>query len=151
MTSAVPAGGLTAWSHQRPVVSRSRLALAAFEALPSEAAVLDTNGVILMVNESWRQFGRDNGAGAACGAGVDYLRTCETSARGGDQIAAAVAASLIAVLSGHAPEAALDYPCHAPQEERWFHLSIRPLTGQRRVLVLHERLPGHPALTGSPA
>lgn len=124
-----------------PELRRSRLALAAFDVLPSEAAVLDTSGVILMVNEAWRRFGRENGAGAVCGPGVDYLRTCQRSAASGDHVAAAVAAALTAVLSGHAPEAALDYPCHSPRDQRWFHLSIRPLHGQRRLLVLHDPLP----------
>ena len=129
--------------------------MAAFDVLPSEAAVLDTNGVILLVNESWRRFGRENGAGAACGAGVDYLRTCERSAASGDHVAAAVTAALTAVLSGHAAEAALDYPCHSPEQERWFHLSIRPLKGQRRLLVLHDQLPAErvqvlPAIVPSP-
>ena len=125
----------------RSALRRSRLALAAFDTLPSEAAVLDANGVILLVNEAWRRFGRDNGAGAGCGAGSDYLRTCRRSAASGDHVAAAVSAALAAVLSGHAPEAGLDYPCHSPEQQRWFHLSIRPLPGQHRLLVLHDLLP----------
>ena len=40
-----------------------RLEVAAFDALASEAAVLDGDGVVLLVNEAWREFGRQNGAG----------------------------------------------------------------------------------------
>ena len=120
--------------------SRSLLASAAFDVLPSEAAVLDSGGVILLVNEAWRRFGRDNGAGAACGVGIDYLRTCDRAAASGDDVAGAVAAALTAVLAGHAPEAALDYPCHSPSEQRWFHMTVRPFAGGRRALVLHDRL-----------
>ena len=137
----VTAAGPARSPGRRPQV-RSRLAAAAFDALPSEAAVLDRDGVILVVNEAWRRFGRDNGAGSACGAGVDYLRTCQRSASAGDEVAAAVHAALTAVLDGHAPAACLDYPCHSPTERRWFRLTVRPMPDRVRILVLHDRLTG---------
>ena len=121
-------------------VGRSVRAGAAFDLLPGVGAVLDSSGVILLVNESWRRFGRENGAGAACGVGINYLRTCDRAAESGDEIAAVVSAVLTAVLAGHAPKAALDYPCHSPSEQRWFHLTGRPLAGGCRTLVLHDRL-----------
>ena len=55
-------------------------------------------------------------------------------------------AALTAVLSGHAAEAGLDYPCHSPEQQRWFHLSIRPLQGHHRLLVLHDQLPAERVL-----
>ena len=100
-------------------LGRSLLAGAAFDVLPGVGAVLDSSGVILLVNESWRRFGRENGAGAACGVGIDYLRTCDRAAESGDEVAGVVSAALTAVLAGHAPKAALDYPCHSPSEQRW--------------------------------
>ena len=125
-------------------LGRTLLAGAAFDVIPGVGAVLDSSGVILLVNESWRRFGRENGAGAACGVGIDYLRTCDRAAESGDELAGVVSAALTAVLAGHAPEAALDYPCHSPSEQRWFHLTVRPLAGGRRVLVLHDRLLAQP-------
>ena len=133
-------------SGRRPQV-RSRLAAAAFDALPSEAAVLDRDGVILVVNEAWRRFGRENGAGSACGAGVDYLGTCQRSADTGDEVAATVHAALTAVLDGHAPAASLNYPCHSASQRRWFRLTVRLMPDRVRVLVLHDQLTGDPAHT----
>ena len=128
-------------------LGRAALAGAAFDVLPGVGAVLDSTGVILLVNESWRRFGRENGAGAACGVGIDYLRTCDRAAESGDEVAGVVRAALTAVLAGHAPEAALDYACHSPSEQRWVHMTVRPLAGGRRALVLHDRLlaPPRPA------
>lgn len=143
---ARPDGAVPPARERHPFLGRSLLAGAAFDVLPSEAAVLDSSGVILLVNEAWRRFGRENGAGAACGVGIDYLRTCERAAESGDEVAAVVGAALEAVLAGHAPEAALDYACHSPSERRWFHLSVRPLVGGRRVVVLHDRLLAPPGL-----
>jgi hypothetical protein len=132
-------------SQRHPPLSRSVLGGAAFDVLPTEGAVLDSSGAILLVNEAWRRFGRENGAGSACGVGVNYLTTCERAAESGDEIAAVVRAALTAVLAAHAPEAGLDYPCHSPSEQRWFHLTVRPLAGGRRVVVLHDRLQVPPA------
>ena len=133
-------GAVAPATERHGFLGRTRLAGAAFDVLPAEAAVIDSSGVILLVNESWRRFGRESGAGAACGVGIDYLRTCDRAAESGDEVAGVVSAALTAVLAGHAPEAALDYPCHSPSEQRWFRLTVRPLPGRRRFLVLHDRL-----------
>jgi len=95
---------------------------------------------VVLVNEAWREFGRQNGAGAACGVGSDYLQVCERSAADGDEIAAVVEAAIRAVLEGHAPRAALDYPCHSPTQERWFSLRAQPLISHRFVLVQHDEV-----------
>lgn len=123
-------------------MNRARLAVAAFDALPSEAVVLDGDGVLLLANEAWREFGRRNGAGAVCGPGADYLGVCARSAADGDPVAGLVGAALRAVLDGHSAGASLDYPCHSPTRRRWFHLRVRPLPGQHRVLVLHDDISG---------
>jgi len=121
-------------------VTGGELAAAAFDALASEAAVLDGNGVVVLVNEAWRDFGRQNGAGPACGVGSDYLRVCARSAEDGDEIAAVVEAAIRAVLEGHAPRAALDYPCHSPTQERWYSLRVSPLGEPQGVLVQHDEI-----------
>jgi diguanylate cyclase (GGDEF)-like protein len=121
-------------------VAAGRLAAAAFDALASEAAILDSDGVVVMVNEAWREFGRQNGASASCGVGSDYLGVCERSAADGDEIAGVVEAAVRAVLEGHAPRAALDYPCHSPAQERWFSLRAQPVLAHRWVLVQHDEI-----------
>lgn len=120
--------------------TRSKLALtaAAFDAWPSECAVLAPDGTILLVNEAWRRYGDENGAGALCGPGADYLRVTQRAADTGDDVAGVVLASLTAVLSGNAPRARLDYPCHSPDQQRWFRLTAEPLPGRPEVLVVHD-------------
>ena len=103
------------------------LAAAAFDALPTQAVVLDADGVVVLVNEAWRASGRQAGAGPGCGVGVSYVDVCARAAARGDELAGVVEAALRAVLGGHAPRAELDYPCHTPCEQRWFHLVARPL------------------------
>lgn len=117
----------------------SRLAAAAFEAMPSEAAVLDATGIIVLVNETWRDFGRRNGADeATCGVGRNYLDACQRAADSGDVVAAAAYAAVAAVLNGDTDATRLDYPCHSPSQQRWYQLRCQSLPGQHRALVLHD-------------
>ena len=118
-------------------LSTMSLAAAAFDASPSVAAVLTPEGTILIVNRAWRQYGRDNGAGSRCGVGTNYLDVTARSAAAGDELAAAVSAALEAVLGGHAAEARFDYPCHAPDRQRWFRLQAVPLMNRGGLLVVH--------------
>lgn len=102
----------------------SRRAL--IQSLPAHIALLDANGVIVEVNEQWRQFdsagqhGRDH-----VGLGSNYIQVCESE--GG---APTVAAGLRDVLSGRRESFMLEYPCHTPDMERWFRVMVTPLAGE---------------------
>lgn len=107
--------------------------------MPSEAAILDETGTLILVNQAWRDFGSDNGAGSTtCGVGSNYLDVCRHAASNGDPIASAAHAALTAVLHGHTDPARLDYPWHSPTQQRWYQLRAHPLPGPHRVLVLHD-------------
>lgn len=94
-------------------------------------AVLDAGGVIVAVNEAWRQFAIENGAPAlaAHSVGLNYLASCTGAST--EPTAVRAAEGLRAVLAGERPDFQLDYPCHAPDRSRWFHLRITPLKGRR--------------------
>ncbi len=121
-------------------MTKRQLALttATFDAWPSECAVLAPDGMVLAVNAAWRTFAEQNGAGARCGPGTNYLDVTDRAAASGDEVAATVAAALSAVFSGNAPTARIDYPCHSPQQQRWFRLNARPLPRRHGVLLVHD-------------
>ena len=112
------------------------VARSVFDAWTSRVAVLAADGTIEVVNRAWERFAIDNGA-----VGVNYLEVCERAAAT-DQTATAALDGLRQVLAGALPEYTLEYPCHAPSEERWFRLSARPLTvaGETRLLVVHDNV-----------
>jgi hypothetical protein len=107
------------------------------DALAGNVAVLGPDGVIECVNQSWREFAQHNGAPgmATCGPGTDYLGVCRRSALS-DHGALVVLQGLSAVLDGSSPAFVSEYPCDAPQQQRWFRLHAAPMTGGR-VLVTH--------------
>ncbi|MBP2291996.1 chemotaxis protein CheB [Azospirillum rugosum] len=91
--------------------------------LPEHVAVIDSDGIITMVNAAWRSFGEANGAPALerCGPGTNYLQVC-TAQEGedGEDIARAVNEGLRKILNGEISHFTIEYPCHSDTEERWF-------------------------------
>jgi signal transduction histidine kinase len=113
---------------------RSALATAAFDALPAQVAVLDDDGEILATNLAWRSFGEANDLAEAEMVGENYLAACDAA---DDPDAAAAADGIRAVLSGERETFTLEYPCHSPDERRWFTMRAIALPGGDRVLVMH--------------
>ncbi len=104
---------------------------AILNALPAHIVLLDPNGVIVSVNESWRQLAGSNAlAHRAQGIGLNYLAVCD-GARGEDaKTAHAVAAGIRAVLRGTTRRFSVEYPCDTPAGRSWFLLTVVPLDEQ---------------------
>ncbi len=112
--------------------------------LSAHVAVLDHNGVIISVNDSWRTFARGNDApvNLVNPIGVNYLDVCHRSSglHHGEE-ASAVETGIRAVLRGEQPSFLREYPCHSPYEPRWFQLRVTPLQGSRSGAVIsHESI-----------
>ncbi len=100
-----------------------------------EIAVLDRDGVIRVVNESWLRFSEENSAcsgqpAPGTGVGANYLSICRRSDGTPSEEAAEICAGIRAVLCGQNSRYELEYPCHSPQQERWFSMSVTPLEGE---------------------
>ncbi|KTG07771.1 hypothetical protein AUR64_02735 [Haloprofundus marisrubri] len=110
---------------------------AAFDALPTQIAVLDDIGDIVYTNEAWRSFGESNGiAEPSHTLGVNYLDVCLTS---DDEHATTAATGIDAVLRGEQSQFSFEYPCHGPDEKRWFTMRAIQFDygSEQYVLVLH--------------
>jgi hypothetical protein len=129
-------------SHLR--AGRQRAAF--LDELPEEAAVVEGSGTIVAVNEAWRRFAKDNGADPCeVSEGANYLGVC-AGARGElSEYARSFAEGLRSVLRGTEERFALEYPCHSPQEKRWFVGSVGRLADGDAplALVAHENVTGH--------
>jgi hypothetical protein len=104
----------------------------ALDAADAPIAVLDGDGTIIGVNAAWLRFGAENGRPDA---GTDRGARYPTGAVVG----------LDEVLAGRLASCSIVYPCHSPDEERWFRL-IGVVVGHdpARVLVIHRRLADAP-------
>jgi two-component system CheB/CheR fusion protein len=114
------------------------------DALPAHVAVLDRVGIIRSVNRAWREFAGRNGdpLGCSLGVGADYLATCRAAADT-DEYARRALQALTDVLTGRREVFVMAYPCHAPTEERWFLMHIKPLGGlESGAVVSHLNVTG---------
>ncbi len=126
-----------------PEEARANLRMALDE-ITDNAAVLDAQGVIVMVNLAWRRYALaysplPGQMPSNTDVGSNYL---EVSARGCDdtpESASKAINGIRSVLSGKAEAFSLRYPCHTPQQQFWFTMKVTPLDweGQRGVLVTH--------------
>ncbi|MEO8159743.1 MAG: GAF domain-containing protein, partial [Betaproteobacteria bacterium] len=120
--------------------SKAARQTAILNALPAHVALLDTEGVITSVNEAWQRFASANMLqGPADAIGLNYLGICESARGEGSSEAAHVAAGIRAVLDGSAKRFSIEYPCHSPAEQRWFLLTVTPLSNERLTgaVVMH--------------
>lgn len=113
---------------------------AILNALPAHIAVLDSQGVIVSVNDAWRRFADANALhGPRDGLGSDYLRVCDRAWGAHSDEAAQVATGIRAVLQEGLARFSIEYPCHSPTEQRWFLMTVTPLDEARAIgaVVMH--------------
>lgn len=102
---------------------------AILNSVAAEICVLDHDGTILEVNEPWRHFALENSIepgkpGLGSGVGTNYLAACNADA-GID--AKKAHDGIQSVLDGRLPSFSMEYPCHSPQQQRWFLMNVTPL------------------------
>jgi len=116
------------------------------DALTSPVVVLDDKGTIIAVNQSWKQFGENNGAAADLveGIGWNYFDMCRRASAADGGSATQVLEGLQSLLEGRAAVFDLEYECHSPTERRWFLLRAVPvLEGRPGLVVSHIDITRH--------
>lgn len=116
---------------------------AVLESLLVEISVLDRNGEILAVNESWMRFARKNNAADKdrIGQGANYIEVCKKSSRAGSREAKAALEGITSVLQGRRDRFEFEYGCHSPTERRWYLMIVTPFKGRKGgVIVTHRNI-----------
>ena len=115
------------------------------DALGAHIAVLDSKGTITHVNAAWRDFARNNGDPQLehTGPGANYFKATVVGPHNDDPIASRAVRGLRDVLSGVQREFTLEYPCHSPNEERWFVMHVSAIDGETPgAVVSHINITG---------
>ena len=113
------------------------------DSLSSHVAVLDPQGEIIIVNQSWRDFAAENGVSSEhVSEGVNYLSVCANAIGENSEEAVSFAEGIRTVISGESDSFSMEYPCHSPNERRWFVGTVTPFleVPPRRVVVSHENI-----------
>jgi len=112
--------------------------------ISAHTAVLNADGSIIAVNESWRVFAEQNsaptGLAPRTGVGTNYLQVCDESAARGCAEAEVAATGIRQVLNGATERFSLEYPCHSPETQRWFLMSVTRLDSHSGVVVAHANI-----------
>ena len=109
------------------------------DALSEHIAVLNSAGVITLVNTAWRKFAEANGDPELVhsGPGVNYLEVCkDIHEPPNDPTALSAQRGVREVLEGRRSHFSLEYPCHSPTEERWFVMHVSTVGGEQPGAVV---------------
>lgn len=116
---------------------------ATVDALTDHVAILDREGRILAVNEAWRRFAKSNGLRCPnwC-VGRNYVEVCEHAVGADSERAVEMANAMRSIARGELNSYCLEYPCHSPEEQRWFTVNVTRFgEGEAvRLVVAHENI-----------
>jgi hypothetical protein len=103
------------------------LAQAALNFVSPLTAILNTDGVIILVNSAWRSaamlYPKLKGGSLGC-EGVNYLAVCEKAMGPGSEEANKVARAIRAVNADYSKIFTSQYPCHSNGDKRWFEVKV---------------------------
>jgi hypothetical protein len=103
------------------------LAQAALNFVSPLTAILNTEGIIILVNSAWRSaamlYPKLKGGSLGC-EGVNYLAVCEKAMGSGSIEANKVARAIRAVNADYSKIFTSQYPCHSNGDKRWFEVKV---------------------------
>jgi PAS domain S-box-containing protein len=105
---------------------------ALLDSVQAHIAILDKNGVIVSVNDAWKEFAESNRTKSGqlpdnIDVGANYLAVCRDSSGEFSEQAAVALDGIRSVLNGSVRSFSLEYPCHSPDIQRWFIMTVEPL------------------------
>ncbi|MBU0622851.1 MAG: sensor domain-containing diguanylate cyclase [Gammaproteobacteria bacterium] len=105
--------------------------------LEEQIAVIDQSGTIIDVNDAWTDFGIENGLSSGTASiGANYFKVLSNSAVGGDALADEAAHGIRDVVDGKREVFQFEYPCHSPNEKRWFMMRVARLKNAQTALFV---------------
>jgi len=125
---------------ENSLLESERFLKSVIDGLSDHIAVLDDQGIILLTNCAYRDFGVKNcTAPSAVASGTNYLAVCDSASGDHSEEAKLFARGIREVISGKRQSFEMEYSCHSPDEKRWFIGRVTPVTcdGCRRVIVAH--------------
>jgi len=111
--------------------------------MSAHVAILDEQGQIIETNRSWQEYALQNGMRNSFDSiGANYLTICEAASEHPDDDAGRVARGILRVLAGELDEFLTQYPCHSPDQKRWYAVRVVPYRDKQvhRVIVTHENI-----------
>jgi PAS domain-containing protein len=108
------------------------------DSLKTNVCVVDADGMITAVNQAWMVFAAENGASddTSLGVGSNYFAVCAAAAEL-SEVNRLIYDGLLDVLHGRQKQFEIEYPCHAPDRERWYLMRVVPLKSEPGLVISH--------------
>jgi diguanylate cyclase (GGDEF)-like protein len=110
-------------------------------ALPAHIALLDAQGLIVSVNDTWRRFAAANFTKEKrkFEIGANYLEVCDQSMREGSSGIGSPSTTIREVLDGSKKSFSLEYRCDSKSQQCWYLLTVTPLAddSENGAIVMH--------------
>ncbi|MEO8085738.1 MAG: PAS domain S-box protein [Bacteroidota bacterium] len=111
--------------------------------LSAHIAVIDENGTIIAVNKAWDDFAKANGATSLerVSVGSNYFEVCKRAIEKGELYAAQSLAGIQSIFKKEKQYFEMEYPCHSPDEQRWFTLRVKNFGSDiQKVVIAHQNI-----------
>lgn len=122
---------------------------ATLDTVKNNIAVVDSEFNIVFTNKAWNDFGKENGCiSIQDWDGVNYFTPCLHSALDGDEFCIKAVKLFDKLRNGKINEFQLEYPCHSPNEDRWFNMEVTLLVLQKQkyYVISHQNITARVAL-----
>jgi two-component sensor histidine kinase len=129
---------------KRKHIDSELFAKATLDAVSAHICVLDKTGIIVAVNQAWKDFYDRNHPKEKhpdYSIGVNYLGICHTATGPFSEEALEMADGITRVMNGECDEFTLEYPCHSETEKRWFQARVTRFHGHsKNTVIAHETI-----------
>lgn len=108
------------------------------DSITEHIVVIDENGSIQFVNNSWISYGTKNNCAVSDDwRGINYLEECDKAASVGDEFGSNAGNGIRSVINERNDIFCFEYPCHSPDVKRWFMMRATPFyAGSKRYFVI---------------
>lgn len=112
------------------------------DSITEHIVVIEEHGRILFFNRAWDEFGHNNGYLSTSWLETNYLKVCDDAAAAGDEFGENASKGIREVLQRKLEVFHLEYPCHSPDEKRWFMMRASPfkLEGEKYIVISHQNI-----------
>lgn len=113
------------------------------DSITEHIVVINNAGEIQFVNKTWTAFGKEN----ACmigddWSGINYLEECDKASAMKDDFGTKAGKGIRSVIEDQEEMFYLEYPCHSPEELRWFMMRVTSFqsAGKDYFVISHQNI-----------
>ena len=126
---------------ERKLNKQKNLIQSTLDSLSANIVILDEKGVIKFTNKAWRDFARANNIPLnKVGKGINYLKVTREAEGEWSKKANKAYQGIKEIMNREKDQFTLVYPCHSPEEKRWFKMKVTPFKGEGpySVVISHQ-------------